>query len=96
MRFCLTKGYKVQGHLIQRTYRTRDKECQENLSAAKDLAMGNKCHCTGYIFNAQVTGKCTVTTYLWNEENDRKFIPSPFVYSKQLKAVLLESFAARP
>jgi hypothetical protein len=32
---------------------------------------------------------------LWNEESDRKFIPSPFVYSKQLKAALLESFAAR-
>jgi hypothetical protein len=28
---------------------------------------------------------------VWNEEADRKFIPSPLVYSKQLKAALLEN-----
>jgi hypothetical protein len=32
---------------------------------------------------------------VWNEENERKFIPSLFVYGKQLKAALFESLAVQ-
>jgi hypothetical protein len=31
---------------------------------------------------------------IWNAENDRKFIPSLKIYSKQLKSALLAAIAA--